>query len=192
MSILLNEIERGRHIGERVVLCDAEQRLAKYVAKRKQAECDEAGVLDRRISNRDIHLEGFGAELALAKVFNIYPDMTTHVRSVSTDTDRGDLILPCGLTVDVKASPTPTLIVFVHKVTTPTSIYCLMCGTFPEYTFYGFITKGTLFSEQNIADLGRGPRYVAESSDLKELVDLVDVAVKEVQERKEFEEMLFG
>jgi hypothetical protein len=130
-----------------MILTKEEQSIAKAITKKRQQVNVHNSVHDYRCTNEDgIELEGYGAELAFCKMFNIYPDMTTESRSGGIDCKYKDF------TVDVKWSNTGYIIVPAHKKVCEVDIYVLMSGHFPSYEFEGFVTADILQSPKNMGD----------------------------------------
>ena len=162
-----------------ITLGEVEQRLCQHVAKVRFSKNRENGVqnsMNKHLSwNQEatvsIDLDGYGAELAFCRLFNVYPDFTVHLRS--TGEDSGDAKLPCGLAVDVKSTKykNGNLITGIWKDDS-TDLYALMVGEFPTYTFRGFMRKVDLIREERVGDLGYGPTYIAPQEDLTELEEV--------------------
>jgi len=85
-----------------VELTGAERELAALVGYMRNDANRACGVDDRRASDRNIDAQGVAAELAFARVANVYPDLTTNIRAGGVD-----CVLPSGLTVDVKSTERP-------------------------------------------------------------------------------------
>lgn len=154
--------------GDRVSLTAAEQRLAVYLARVREQSNIAAGVV-RPIPlppGRDgvmANLIGVGAELAFARLMNVYPDLTTHLR-----TGGPDCALHCGDRVDVKATPyvkTPLLVVAIQKQLGDADLYALMACAYPNYEFIGWAPEERVF--KSVKDIGWGPSYVLEPRSLE-------------------------
>jgi len=66
-------------IGAQVELNNAEQRLARFMARSRMDNAMKRGITNAQVGSQDrfdIDLEGYGAELAFCKLFNVYPDMS--------------------------------------------------------------------------------------------------------------------
>lgn len=138
----------------KVTLTLMEQRLAKALARWRQDTQRENGVTDRRVSEKhevDIDLEGAGAELALARVLNVYPDLD------NTPSEE-DLVTRDGRRVDVKATrySSGRLLAVPWKRGHPADVYVLMVGKFPTYRIAGWIPREELFQDANLQDFGSG------------------------------------
>lgn len=159
-------------IGTAITLTDVEQNICKTIAEARYRSNRAAGVADLKRgdqSNIATDTEGFAAELAFCKLFNLYPDFTISPRGAANDV--GDATLRCGLSVDVKA----TVYKSGHLITPPwkdesaLDLYALMVGKLPTYTFKGFMRRDVLQQEDRLGDLGYGPTYKASQEDLCEL-----------------------
>ena len=61
-------------IGARVELNNAEQRLARFMARSRMENAIKRGITNAQVGSQDrldIDLEGYGAELAFCKLFNV-------------------------------------------------------------------------------------------------------------------------
>jgi hypothetical protein len=96
-----------------------------------------------------------GAELAFAKIFNVYMDFTRRYRYY-------DVILPNGGKVDIKHTDQDRghLIAGIEAHKSIADWYALMVGEFPTFEFRGAILGEVFIMEDNIRDLGHGPCYV--------------------------------
>jgi hypothetical protein len=150
----------------RVELTDAEQRLAKFIALKRFERNRHDGTIDRKIgpqSNEFTDLVGIGAEIAFCKIFNVYPDMQIEKRNSC------DAIICGGVSVDVKTTKYKNgklLVALWKKERNPPDMYALMVGEMPRFVFVGFIKNNDLFVDNRIIDLGYGPTYFCEQSDL--------------------------
>jgi hypothetical protein len=103
-----------------------------------------------------------GAELAFAKMFNIYMDFGRRFRSY-------DVVLPDGRTVDVKHTDQDQGRLVASMETSKRQIpnlFALMVGEFPSFEFRGAIPGKIFIQECNIKDLGHGPCYAIDQSRL--------------------------
>lgn len=141
-----------------IELNDVEQRLAKYLAKRRYDMNRDNKIKNQRIgpqSDDETDLEGIGAELAFCRAFNVYPDLTLNKHPEE------DAILRNGMRVDCKATRYKNghLLAVITKAHKPADLYVLVVGEFPKYRIAGFATAEEIFQEQNIHDFGHGPTY---------------------------------
>ena len=162
-------------LGQEVTLTEAEQELCKMVAKMRSVANRESGVTSRKMfdaeSDLQIDIQGYGAELAFAKMCNVYPDFTTHIRSSRVDV--GDVILKSGLSVDVKHTTrlNGNLITPSWKCSA-VDLYALLVGIFPKYIFRGGMPKERFLCEHNLKDLrktGKLDTFVVFQKYLEEL-----------------------
>jgi len=160
-------------IGTKHTLNEMEQSIVKSVAKNRFAKNRKENIKNSKIgdqSNEDTDTEGFGAEMAFCKLFNVFPDFSIKPRS--SKEDKGDAILHVenGI-VDVKSTcyKTGRLITPTWKNKGSVDVYALMTGKFPTYEFRGFMKASTLMQKERIRDMGYGKdSYVAEQDELKD------------------------
>jgi hypothetical protein len=157
-------------MGRIVELNLAEQEICKLVAKLRADNNDKNGIEDKKfrdnISNFQTHLEGFGGELAFAKIINVYPDFSIYSRN--SVNDNGDLQWN-SKSIDVKTTHIPNgrLITPYWKVNSKVNIYVLMVGVFPKYEYKGYLYKEEFIIPNRLKNLGYGNTYVAEQRDLR-------------------------
>lgn len=146
-----------------VELTDHEQRIAKWIARERQASNERAGVVDRKVtpnySALGIHEIGFGGELAFCKLFNLYPDFEIGPRRGSVDCER------FGETIDVKTRAGGDLLVLPRKATLAANVYALMIVDWPRFQFVGFARGEDIFRTP-LVDLGYGPTHAIPQGDL--------------------------
>lgn len=152
----------------KIVLNDAEQRLAIYLAKARYQANRNKGVVDAKIGdqgNWETDLEGVAAEIAFCKHHNVYPDLQTESHEYA------DCYSPTIGSVDVKSTryKSGRLIATRKKneLKHP-DIYVLMIGEFPEYYFAGYASADELLRDENLIDLGYGETYGLEQERLKQ------------------------
>jgi hypothetical protein len=168
-------------INKSIILNEVEQELCETIAKRRHDNNRSNSVKNSKIgkqSDWETDLEGIASELAFCRLFNLYPDLTIFTRTSAQDA--GDVTLPDGRTVDVKSTKYKNgkLLAVLWK-SAKVDLYALMVGTFPEYTFKGFMSSSELLQPSKVKNLGYGDTYAAEQ---EELVELSDVKVVEKQE----------
>lgn len=149
-----------------VTLNAAEQKLAQYLARARHARNRGANVVNARIgpqSDEATDLEGVAAEIAFAKLMNVYPDTQTEV------CERADVYTPSLGGVDVKATRfrNGKLLARKGKAGREADTYALMVGEFPTYRFVGWASAADLIAESNLTDLGHGPTYALPQGSLK-------------------------
>jgi hypothetical protein len=157
-------------IGTKIVLNEAEQRLAKFLAKSRYMKNRQSNTKDGKVGPQDCEttdLEGIAAEIAFCKMVNVYPDLQLDERP------EHDATLPCGTTVDVKATKYKNgkLLAVPGKVDKSDGLdtYSLVVGEFPgPYEFKGFCKREELLRQERLTNLGYGPTYAAEQKELSE------------------------
>ena len=152
-----------------ITLTEAEIKLAQYVGKRRGQVNREAGIVDQRVDDTlDLDTDAFGAELALARLLNVYPDLSLSPRKGGEDLVWG------GITVDVKQTRYPDgyLLATRWKDVKASRLYALMTGTLPTYTFRGFTCADDLFQAHRLTDLGKGKGYAMAQDELVTHEDL--------------------
>jgi hypothetical protein len=151
-----------------VTLNAQEQAICRSLAKKRYATNRKEGTRNGKRgpqSNEQTDLEGIGAEFGFAKLFNLYPDFSIQPRT--TENDEGDSRLHDGRGVDVKATRYKTgklIAVPWKKGNAP--LFALMIGTFPKYTFKGFMPADDLLRAERLGSLGHGPTYIADQGEL--------------------------
>mgnify|MGYP001587368885 FL=1 len=161
-------------ISTNIELNDIEQDFCKILAKARFENNRDSSIKNSKIgpqSNADTDLEGIAAEIAFCKLFNIYPDFSIFIRSSTKDTDKYDVVLANGKTVDIKTTKYKTgklLAVSWKKASSDYTV--LMVGQFPNYEFKGAIETKELLKKERLGNLGYGETYIATQNELKELV----------------------
>jgi len=149
-----------------VTLTPEEERIAKWVGHERQARNDGARVVDTRgsttQSSEAIHVQGFRAELAFCKLFNVYPDFDTRPRQGSSDCARW------GESVDVKSTTLThgRLLCFARKKELASDVYALLIDDGPAFRFVGFARATELFTDAHLTDVGHGPAYALTQDEL--------------------------
>lgn len=164
------DIKKGNLFKMAIIqLNDGEQQICQFIANCRANENDRNGVQDRAfrdIGNYETHLQGFGAEMAFAKMINVYPDFSYHLRNCKNDI--GDLRWN-DKSIDVKTTQIPNgrLITPYWKVNSKIDIYVLMVGQFPNYEYKGYLYREEFIRQDRLRDLGHGATYVAEQRELR-------------------------
>jgi hypothetical protein len=148
-----------------VVLDEFEQRIAIHLARTRAERDRAAGVVDRkRSSSETAERDGFGAELAFAKLFNVYPDLGLMPRSGGSD------CILCGRTVDVKATHRENgdLLAVPSKATAKNGadLYALMVCRWPSFRYVGMTTREKLLRPETLTDLGHGQTFLMGQDEL--------------------------
>lgn len=161
------------HLGYTVVLNDMEQVFARMMAQKRHNNGRAKGIVNQRIgpqSDFDTDLGGFGAEMAYAKLMNLYPDFG----NILNDFDHAH---HDGTQVDVKHTERleGRLLAVRGKTEHPADVYVLAVGRFPKFHFIGYATAAELLNDHNLKDLGRGLGYVMEQTALHPLDYFIDL-----------------
>ena len=139
-------------------LNDGEQRLAKFIATCREANNEalrkRGKIKDRKHSEGpsiDFNINAYGAEIAVCRLLNKCPDMTTHVN----DGGHFDLVAS-GRTVDVKwrRHPNSSLLVthWKNREGKRCDIYILVTGEIPSYVVVGYAYKEQIFKTEMISE----------------------------------------
>lgn len=147
-----------------IELSQAEQQLAKYLAKLRNEKSRTRKTENKRIGPQDdftTDLEGIGAELAFCKMFNLYPDLECKAGDYDAMDHEGNR-------VDVKATKYKNghLLAVPWKKGKEPDVYVLLVGEFPSYRCAGFMRADELISDARLKDLGHGKVYAAAQSEL--------------------------
>ena len=111
----------------------------------------------------DDEMNGAVAELAFAKHWNVYPDTSSDQWQGSYD------CIVNGQRIDVKAvtKRNHKLIAPIWKTSDSTDVYVLGVVTNNEVDFVGWARADELICDAAITDLGHGPTYVLNQSQLR-------------------------
>ena len=127
------------------------------------------GVKEGKRSNdkcEKINVEGFMAEYAFCKHFNLFPDFEIKPRSGSYDA------LYNGYRYDIKSTRHKNgRLIATTKVNPDVDIYILAILDDTEVEFIGYAFKEELIRPQNIKNLGYGDTYVLERNKLHKFKD---------------------
>ena len=156
-----------------ITLTDEEQRIARWIAHERNAANVRAGTVNRRMgpmSDADANLIGFAGELAFCRMFNVYPDFTTHIRSGTPDCHL------FGFDIDVKTTrrADSPLLAIARKRTLAVDQYALMVMAWPAFTFKGFASHQLLFDPENACNVGHGADYGLDQSMLRGRLPLTE------------------
>lgn len=163
-----------------VELTEEEIFIAKYIADQRFLENRKAGVKNtasKVFAGSEADQQGMLGEMALCKHFNLYPDL-----SIQPRVGGYDMVLPTGITLDVKATKYKT-----GKLISPpwkkekedSQVYVLaLLYDAPKVHIVGWATKDKLFQEQNLKVIRHGhhPCYVLERKELEPMEKLLDYA----------------
>ena len=148
-----------------ITLSEIEVKYVEAVVEMKAAydiQCGKSMNLKVGEKTKQRMLNSTGAELAFAKLCNVYVDFTRRYRWY-------DVILPDGRTVDIKHTDQDR----GHLICNASGIqkripdlFALMVGEFPTFEFRGVIVGEIFIQEANLKDLGHGPCYAVEQGRL--------------------------
>lgn len=151
-----------------VELNEAEQRLARWLARERHRRNRTSGVENMKVSDIPddvVDLDGMGGELAFAKLFNCFPDTGLDAKPDA------DVVLPDGRSVDVKTTRYQTgRLLAVRWKTRNVDLYALMVGVFPRYRFAGMLPAEKLIHDDKLIDLGHGETFGASQDELEDLI----------------------
>jgi len=158
-----------------IILTEAEQRLARYLAQERPRRNRAAGVKDQ-LSGGDaeaVELDGVGAELAFCRLMNVYPDLSTEPRRGG-----GDCVVN-GVPVDVKTTRynNGQLIVKEKVPKHHATVYALMVGRFPEYDYRGCALARDVLRPERLTKLGDGKVYAVSQDDLVPWDGMIDAVL---------------
>tara|TARA_R110000803_G_scaffold30935_2_gene69403 strand:+ start:155 stop:622 length:468 start_codon:yes stop_codon:yes gene_type:complete len=152
----------------KITLNDAEQALARHLAKSRYDNARSTGKPDQKMGGQsceETDLEGIAGELVVCKRLNLYPD---------TDTDliiypKYDLLTHKGTKVDVKTTKYSSgrLLATMKKKVEDCDVYVLVVGEFPNYRIVGWAKSEELILKENIINLGHGEGYALNQSQLR-------------------------
>lgn len=140
-----------------MILNKQEQAICKYIAALRTKNKIENNVKSQKVdlhrTREQIDLDGFGAEMAFAKMVNLFPSFDIFIGS-----DKGDFKTKNDKKIDVKSSQHfPTWLTCMRtKQKGEAFYYVMLTGLFPEYEFAGWATEDELIDEDNLKDWGYG------------------------------------
>lgn len=153
-----------------VTLSESEFRIIKWLASQRSLLARKNNIIDAKIGTQDseqIDIDGLLGEFAFAKLFNLWPDMEIGHRPVND--------LECVLGgIDVKTTrySQGRLLASLKKKSIPSKWYVLMwLENEQAIHFLGAASAKYFLQDENIKDLGRGPSYALEQSDLIKPLD---------------------
>jgi len=142
-----------------VTLNETEQEIAILIAKKRTKANRDMGTksgLLRFEGSKRAELNGFCGELIVAKALNLYPDLSTHVRSGGAD------VILLGNKIDIKTTEREhgKLMVTKEDNMNVVDAYILVTGKFPTYTIRGWTPYGNLIVEERVDYHLKKPAYV--------------------------------
>lgn len=120
-----------------ITLTPEEVYVAEYIGTRRSQTRRGDGTVNQRYdpsqTDLDIDRRGMGAELAVAKYLNLYPDMVIFTGELPQyDLVRGDTKF------EIRSTQYPRGKLLITKLDEYT-LYILVCGSMPTYTLAGYI-----------------------------------------------------
>ncbi len=144
--------------GMRVELDDFEVRLCEYIGELRSAIARKNNVFDAKIGKQsgvEADIQGFKAEYAFAKIYNLFPDFGLSPRSGSYDGKTR-----YGTRYDVKSTNRKEgNLLSTLKVNDDVDVYVLAYVNENVVDFIGWIDKTSFIKEENIKDMGHGKAY---------------------------------
>lgn len=171
-------ILRMSQAGNMVELTESELKLADRIARERHESNRDSNVPDQKIgpqSDYDTDYNGIIGELAVGKLLNVYPDFAIEPSSGGTD-----LTLQ-GVTIDVKTTEYTDgkLLAPIWKQHKDHADVFVMVtvdwsdGDMQEIAVPGATEAETLFSDENVINLGHGPTFGMEQGELSSLTDVL-------------------
>lgn len=165
-----NKIVRA---GQTVTLSYEWQRFAKYLAKKRNQNNRDKGVIDRKYGNQSAWFtdyQGISGEIAFCQLCNIFPDA-----EIRPQFGTWDCVLPDGIKIDVKTTgyKTGKLLVSPKKADFiwDDLIYALMIGEAPTFRFAGWEWATDLIQPENLITINDNKGYALTQAELhKELM----------------------
>jgi hypothetical protein len=163
-----------------IQLTESELTLADRIARERHNSNRDAGVTDQKIgpqSDYKTDQNGIIGELAVAKRLNVYPDFAIEPSSGGIDLEYE------GTTIDVKATEYTggKLLAPIWKQHKDyADVFALVTidwpnrdvdGTAPHVEIVGAVRADVLFQDENVINLGHGPTFGMEQSELSSLTD---------------------
>ena len=151
-----------------VILNQIEADLAKTVGQERHNQNQKNGTSSSAQSKVQNDINGFGAELAVAKILNCWPDLSIgpHRRGFDlTYTYKQQKIR-----IDVKSTKMNPgyLMAKPWRKVEDCDVYVHVSGTNPRYQIHGWAWAKELISPVNLSDMGFGESYHMEPSQLRE------------------------
>lgn len=141
-----------------VIIDDFELELCQFIGKKRSEIARSNNVKDAKIGSHngvEADIQGFIAEYAFAKCFNLFPDFGLSPRSGSFDG-----VTKKGNRYDIKSTKHENgNLLSTLKVNPDIDLYILAHVKNKSVHFVGWATKEELIQEANIKDLGHGKGY---------------------------------
>jgi len=167
--------------GKMIMLTESELTLADRIARERHNSNRDAGVTDQKIdpqSDYKTDQNGIIGELAVAKRLNVYPDFAIEPSSGGIDLEYE------GITIDVKATEYTNgkLLAPIWKQHKDyANVFALVTidwptgekMTVPDVEIPGAVPADVLFQDDNVINLGHGPTFGMDQSELSSLTDVL-------------------
>lgn len=162
-----------------MTITESELKLADRIARERHQSNRDSGVSDQKIgpqSGYDTDYNGIIGELAVAKRLNIYPDLAIEPGSGGIDLRFGNV------TLDTKATEYTRgkLLAPIWKQHKDhADVFVLVTidwpdeGTVPDVDIAGWLQAEELLSDENVINLGHGPTFGVEQSELLPITALL-------------------
>jgi len=155
---------------KRITLNQTEMQMATLNGMGRMVQNQINGISSQGRRKLDPDINGAGGEIAVAKYFNRYPDLSIgpHRRGWDLEVNRR--------TIDVKTTTYQPgyLQAKTYKKIKDADMYILVHAAFPIFTIIGGVKSEELMQEHNIKDMGYGPNYTLEQSQLHPLKELFE------------------
>lgn len=153
----------------KITLSPSELSIAHTLAVMRNAANRGNGITDRQMGKQDpieIERDGVAAEIAFAKAFNLFPDLTIQPRKGGAD-----VIGRTGSKIDIKATRIPNgrLLVTPKKAGEETDVYVLAIIDGATVDLVGYLKSADVFQDANLGDVGHGKTYVVNQERLVKL-----------------------
>jgi hypothetical protein len=150
----------------RVNLTKEELEICRTLGMKRHECARQNNVSDQQMGDQDpwqIDIDGVVGELCVAKLLNLYPDLSVSPRAGGWD------LLSKGQTIDVKSTryTTGQLLATLKKSHAPCDIYVLAIVDDRGATIVGWEYGNILFQPTNLTDLGWGQGYALPQDRLK-------------------------
>lgn len=153
----------------RMELTPAEDALARYVGEERQKYHNSSSTKDKQMNRRsptEIAINGMAGEIAVAKMLNVYPDVTIGFGDFNALA--WDLTTAKGTRIDVKTSfeDYHDLYVLLDKPKDYCDVFIQVYGCNPVFEIYGFAYAKDVMLPENIGNKGYGDIYIYPKSRL--------------------------
>jgi hypothetical protein len=150
----------------KVTIDTLELELCQFIGRKRSEIARSNNVKDAKIGDHDgvdADIQGFIAEYAFAKHFNLFPDFGLGPRSGSFDG-----ITNKGTRYDIKSTKHENgNLLSTLKVNPDIDVYVLAHVQSQTVNFIGWAKKEELIREENIKDLGHGKGYFLSKNKLR-------------------------